>query len=116
MNGLTYSDRGLSPGVRYSYWLQVASFNGLSPDLSADAAVAPVPVRRYACTAPQHLTSLIVVAQGSSPEAFVTIAWEEPLNTGGCSIDGYSVLAGAGSGGALTPIALPASVNKLPAT
>jgi hypothetical protein len=116
MNVLTFSHRSLSPGVLYSYWLQVASFNGLSPDLSADAAVAPVPVRRYACMAPQHFTSLKVLAQGASPDAFVTIAWEEPLNTGGCPIDGYSVLAGAGSGGALTPIALPAGVNKLPAT
>jgi hypothetical protein len=95
LNVLEFAHTGLTPGVLYSYWLQVENFNGLSADLTD---VYAAQVRRYACAVPKLFDTLQVLAKSSSA---ITIKWSEPGKSTGCPIDGYKVLADDGASGAL---------------
>jgi hypothetical protein len=110
LNVLEYAHTGLTPGVLYSYWLQVENFNGLSADLTD---VYASQVRRYACAVPMYFDSLQVLTKSSTA---ITIEWSEPRKSTGCPIDGYKVLADDGASGTLSSVVHPDSLDRLPAT
>ena len=93
-NQRSFTHTQLTPGVEYSYWLTVSNFNGDSPDLTLDTASH---AKRYACSVPDHFTSLEVSAVSSTE---VTLAWSEPGYTGGCPVQSYQVYVDDGAGGA----------------
>jgi predicted phage tail protein len=83
---LAFTHRGLQTGVQYYYWLQVLNFNGGSQ--LSDA------VERPACEIPQEFQSLSVK---STSVSVTKLAWRQPVDIGGCTIESYRVLVDDGS-------------------